>query len=151
MVGAVALPLLFRVASGVDRRGARRRGDLFIIYIAGYFLGRLWVESLRIDTANTIAGLRLNEWTAIVVGTLALAALAWRGRVDEPRPIEVGSGSIVVPVDEDSSDEEPATDGSEATDDAEASDDATDAEVGEDVAALDTSEVADDGGSRTDS
>ncbi len=144
VVGAVALPLLFRVASGVDRRGARRRGDLFIIYVAGYFLGRLWVESLRIDTANTIAGLRLNEWTAIVVGTAALAVLAWRGRVDEPRPIEVGSGSIVVPSDDPPSAKDSADDG-EATGGAEI------AEVADDGETAEVAEVADDGGSRTDS
>ena len=168
VVGALALPLLFRAASGVDRRGARRRGDLFVIYVAGYFLGRLWVESLRIDTANTIAGLRLNEWTAIVVGTVALAVLAWRGRVDEPRPIEVGSGSIVVPDDDASAEEHPAIDddtanddvevadvaGDEATDDATVADDDEandDAAVADDAEGLDTAEVADDGGSRTDS
>lgn len=99
-VGAAALPLVARVASGVNVMGARRRGDLFVLYIAGYFLGRLWVESLRIDTANTILGLRLNEWTALIVGAAALAMLAWRGRRSDMRPIEVGSGSLAaVPFD----------------------------------------------------
>ena len=99
-VGAVALPLAARVASGVTVMGARRRGDLFVLYIAGYFLGRLWVESLRIDTANTILGLRLNEWTALIVGVAALAVVAWRGRRPDMRPIEVGSGSLAaVPFD----------------------------------------------------
>ena len=97
VVGAIALPAAFRLASGLGTMGLRRRADLFVVYIAGYFLGRLWVESLRIDTANTILGLRLNEWTAIVVGTAALAALAWRGRVHELRPIEIGSGSVASP------------------------------------------------------
>lgn len=94
VVGAVAVATLFGWASGLNRGGLRRRADLFIVYVAGYFLGRLWVESLRIDTANTIAGLRVNEWTAIIVFVGALVFLAVRGRSDELRPIDPGSGSI---------------------------------------------------------
>lgn len=97
IVGAVVVAALFGWASGLNRDGLRHRADLFVTYIAGYFLGRLWVESLRIDTANTIIGLRLNEWTAIVVGLGALAVLRWRGRKPGPRPIEVDSGSIAPP------------------------------------------------------
>ena len=97
IVGAVLMAGAFRIASGLGTDGLRRRADLFVLYIAGYFLGRLWVESLRIYTANTIAGLRLNEWTAIVVGVAALLVLAWRGRVSEPRPIMAASGSVVGP------------------------------------------------------
>ncbi|MBS1848324.1 MAG: prolipoprotein diacylglyceryl transferase [Actinobacteria bacterium] len=97
VVGAVVLAFAFHWASGLGRRGLRRRGDLFVLYIAGYFLGREWVESLRIDTANIIGGLRLNEWSAIIIGVCALAVLRWRGRVDEPRPIDVDSGSIAPP------------------------------------------------------
>lgn len=96
VVGAVAMAALFGWASGLSRRGLRRRADLFIVYVAGYFTGRLWVESLRIDTANTIAGLRLNEWTAIIVVIVAFTVLKIRGRVDEPRPIDVESGSVLV-------------------------------------------------------
>jgi prolipoprotein diacylglyceryl transferase len=97
IAGAVAVAALFGWASGLNRRGLRRRADLFVTYVAGYFLGRLWVESLRIDTANTIVGLRLNEWVAIIVGLCALGVLRWRARTDEPRPLEVGSGSIADP------------------------------------------------------
>jgi prolipoprotein diacylglyceryl transferase len=51
-----------------------RPGRLFALYIAGYALGRLWIEALRIDPASRIAGLRVNIWVSIV--TLALSA-AW--------------------------------------------------------------------------
>jgi prolipoprotein diacylglyceryl transferase len=51
-----------------------RPGRLFALYVAGYALGRLWVEALRIDPASRIAGLRVNIWVSI----LALAAsTAW--------------------------------------------------------------------------
>ncbi len=40
----------------------------------GYVAGRSWIEYLRVDHANHILGLRLNDWTSIFVFTLALAA-----------------------------------------------------------------------------
>jgi prolipoprotein diacylglyceryl transferase len=52
------------------RRPSARPGTLFALYVAGYALGRLWVEALRIDPASHIAGLRVNIWVSI----LALAA-----------------------------------------------------------------------------
>jgi prolipoprotein diacylglyceryl transferase len=59
----------------LDRRGRMRKGQLFVVYVAGYALGRLWVEALRIDPANTILGLRVNIWTSLVALTGAAAAL----------------------------------------------------------------------------
>src|SRR4029450_6760051 len=43
-----------------------RPGRLFALYVAGYALGRLWIESLRIDPASRIAGLRVNIWVSIL-------------------------------------------------------------------------------------
>jgi prolipoprotein diacylglyceryl transferase len=51
----------------IDRRRVLRPGRIFALYLGGYFLGRLWVEALRIDEANTILGLRINTWTSLVV------------------------------------------------------------------------------------
>jgi len=42
-------------------------GDIFALYVAGYTLGRLWIEALRIDEANYILGFRLNIWVCLVV------------------------------------------------------------------------------------
>lgn len=52
-------------------------GTIFALYVAGYCVGRIWIEALRIDDSNLILGLRLNIWTA---STLLLAALffTWR-------------------------------------------------------------------------
>lgn len=55
----------------LDRKRVIRPGRLFALYIFGYFLGRLWVESLRSDFANTILGLRVNTWMSL----LAMAAM----------------------------------------------------------------------------
>jgi phosphatidylglycerol---prolipoprotein diacylglyceryl transferase len=50
-----------------DRRWKLGHGRVFALYIAVYSIGRGWIETLRIDEANHILGLRLNVWTAILV------------------------------------------------------------------------------------
>lgn len=52
-----------------------RTGYLFAVYVLGYTAGRLWIELLRIDTANVLWGVRINVWTSIVVGLAALIAV----------------------------------------------------------------------------
>ncbi len=51
----------------VDRRYRLGSRQLFAIYVMGYTAGRGWIEALRHDHANHILGLRLNDWTSIVV------------------------------------------------------------------------------------
>lgn len=48
--------------------------------------GRGWVEALRIDLASHFFGLRLNDWTSLVVFVGAVAFLAFRGRRGEQAP-----------------------------------------------------------------
>ena len=52
-----------------------KQGDVFALYILGYTLGRVWIESLRIDEANLILGLRLNIWVSLIVLITASAYL----------------------------------------------------------------------------
>ena len=52
-----------------------KQGDIFALYILGYTLGRVWIESLRIDEANLILGLRLNIWVSLIVLITASAYL----------------------------------------------------------------------------
>lgn len=54
-------------------------GKWFAMYVTGYGLGRLWVESLRIDPATHIAGLRVNIWMSFVIIVLGLVWLMWGG------------------------------------------------------------------------
>ncbi len=63
-----------------------RPGNLFVLYIAGYTLGRVWIEMLRIDHANKILGLRLNVWTCVVVFAAAVIFLVVRHLVAVPPP-----------------------------------------------------------------
>jgi prolipoprotein diacylglyceryl transferase len=67
----------------IDRRFALGRGRLFCLYVVMYSFGRFWIESLRIDMAHHFLGLRLNEWTALVV---IVGGVAWF--VTHPGPRE---------------------------------------------------------------
>ncbi|MGY1689643.1 prolipoprotein diacylglyceryl transferase [Geodermatophilus sp. SYSU D01105] len=67
-----------------DRRFRLGHGRAFALYVASYCAGRLWVELLRTDPAETFFGVRLNVFTAVIVGLLAVAYLVWqRGRPRE--------------------------------------------------------------------
>lgn len=50
-------------------------GRLFVTYVALYSFGRLFIEQLRIDTANEILGLRLNTFTSIAA--IVIAAIVY--------------------------------------------------------------------------
>jgi prolipoprotein diacylglyceryl transferase len=75
MVG-VALVLIW-----ADKRFRMGHGRVFALYVLLYTLGRGWIEYLRIDTANTILGVRLNVWTSILVGLGALIYLIVSARM----------------------------------------------------------------------
>ena len=60
---------------GFLKQIASKQGDIFALYILGYTLGRVWIESLRIDEANLILGLRLNIWVSLIVLITASAYL----------------------------------------------------------------------------
>ena len=91
---AVALLVIW-----ADRRWKLRHGRAFALYVALYTFGRFWIESLRIDDAHKFLGLRLNDWTSILVFIGAVAYFVLRRNVDED---ETGSG-----VADDESPEEP--------------------------------------------
>ncbi len=76
---AVAVLLLW-----VDRRFTVSRGKLFALYVAAYTLGRGAIEALRVDHANHVLGLRLNDWTSLIVFLAAVTVLCWRA--SERRP-----------------------------------------------------------------
>ena len=60
-----------------------RPGRLFALYVAGYAVGRAWVEALRIDPATRLLGVRWNIWMSAIVFFAAVAWLvfdSWRAR-----------------------------------------------------------------------
>ena len=47
-------------------------GKGFALYLVTYSLGRVWIESIRIDPSEIILGLRVNVWSALIGITLGL-------------------------------------------------------------------------------
>ncbi len=67
-----------------DRRYRLGHGRAFALYVATYCLGRLWIELLRTDPAETFFGVRINVFTSVIVGLCAVAYfVAMRGRPRE--------------------------------------------------------------------
>ncbi len=66
----------------VGRRKALPPGSLLAVYAGGYGLGRLWVETIRIDPASLLGGIRVNIWMslALMAGSAVYLALALRSR-----------------------------------------------------------------------
>ena len=75
------------------RHPNRRPGRLFALYVAGYALGRLWVEALRIDPATRLLGVRVNIWTSLaaLTGATAWLLITRRPSSDNTRPDAPGS------------------------------------------------------------
>ncbi len=69
-----------------DRRYRLGGGRAFALYVAGYTLGRTWIEMLRIDPANHILGLRINVFTSVIVFAGAVAFLVLRRHVGREDP-----------------------------------------------------------------
>ena len=88
-VGCVLLAwLLIRL----ERRINPARGRLFAWYVAGYTVLRFGTESIRIDTAHHVGGMRLNQWVAIGVFAAAVMFLV----VDRLRSRETPEASTVL-------------------------------------------------------
>lgn len=64
----------------LDRTRAFAPGQVLGLYVAGYPAGRIVMELMRTDPANTILGLRVNVWTSILVFLLGVAIYRWAGR-----------------------------------------------------------------------
>ena len=64
----------------LDRRLTLDHGRSLALYVGAYTVGRAYIESLRIDPANRLLGLRINEWTSLVVGLGALAGFLLASR-----------------------------------------------------------------------
>lgn len=72
-----------------DRRFTMGHGRVFALYVALYCLGRVFIESVRIDTATQIAGLRINIFTAVIIGLAAVAYIVISARREPGREASV--------------------------------------------------------------
>ena len=55
-------------------------GQVFSAYVALYCVGRLVIETIRVDEANLIAGLRVNVWVSAIVAIVAVLNYLRLGR-----------------------------------------------------------------------
>jgi prolipoprotein diacylglyceryl transferase len=68
-----------------EKRFRLAYGRTFALYVAAYTVGRAWIEWLRVDSAHHILGLRLNDWTSLIVFLGAVAYLYfYRDRTEIP-------------------------------------------------------------------
>jgi len=64
----------------VERRYSPARGRLIAWYAAGYTIFRFFIEGLRVDSAHSAGGLRLNQWVSLVVFSVAVVWLVMDAR-----------------------------------------------------------------------
>ncbi len=74
----------------VERRywSRLKRGDVFLVYLIGYPIVRIFMEMLRLDS-STVFGLNANQALMIVVAVLASLTLFIRHRFFPNNPVEV--------------------------------------------------------------
>ncbi|MEU2081733.1 prolipoprotein diacylglyceryl transferase [Streptomyces albus] len=77
-----------------DRRFKLGHGRAFALYVAAYTVGRFWIEYMRVDDAHHVLGMRLNNWTAIVVFLAAVAyiVVSAKKRPGREEKVEPDSG-----------------------------------------------------------
>ena len=83
----------------IERRfkGRIRPGGLFALYVLVYSIGRLWIETLRIDPSHEIGGIRLNVFVAAAAIVLSAAFfVVWqrRWRRGGARPAKVETMAV---------------------------------------------------------
>ncbi|MGH3632732.1 prolipoprotein diacylglyceryl transferase [Mycobacterium sp.] len=88
--------LVFVMLIYIDRRFKIGHGRLFALYVAGYCVGRFWIELLRDDVATHIAGIRVNSFTStfVFIGAVVYFILAAKGRED---PATLGGARAAEP------------------------------------------------------
>lgn len=60
-----------------------RSGALLAVYVVGYLVARLWLETVRIDPATELGGVRINIWMSLIGIVAAGAWLVLRGRAPQ--------------------------------------------------------------------
>jgi prolipoprotein diacylglyceryl transferase len=125
----------------IDRTGRLKRGMILPLYVLGYGIGRFIVESVRIDPATLILGIRVNHWVSGSAVALSILALLLLFRNAAPSFWADGGP--------DADEDEPVLDLDAEEADADGSDDDADTEADAEAEA-DGAEDADGGGESDD-
>ena len=73
----------------LGRQARLQWGRLFGLYLVWYAIGRIWLESLRLDPIDLVLGIRVNQLASWLVLLLGVALFFIQGRRhpgDEPSP-----------------------------------------------------------------
>lgn len=70
----------------IGTAGRLRKGALLAVYIVGYLSARLWLETIRVDPATELVGIRINIWMSVIGIIIAGGWLLRHGRPDDPAP-----------------------------------------------------------------
>jgi prolipoprotein diacylglyceryl transferase len=116
-----------------DRRWSFHSARLFALYVLAYTAGRGWIESLRSDPANMFLGIRLNDWTSMIVFLAAAGYLvATRKRPEPSLETRLGDSLVVADPDADADGEADADAAdAESVEEGESVEDGGDAPAGE--------------------
>jgi len=77
--------LVFLFFRDLRRRPRLRLGTLFLVYMAAYSSGRIWIEGLRTDSLM-LGPLRIAQFVSLAGILLGLAGLAWLYLLKRPLP-----------------------------------------------------------------
>lgn len=61
------------VILGLEKRFRLQWGKVLGLYLVVYSLGRVWIESIRIDPSEIVLGLRINVWSALIGVAIGIA------------------------------------------------------------------------------
>jgi prolipoprotein diacylglyceryl transferase len=91
--------LIAGVCIWADRRWRMGHGRVFALYVALYTVGRTAWESLRVDPANDIFGLRVNIWVCLIVFVGSVTYLVVSRRLRPGRESPEGIAAVDPPRD----------------------------------------------------
>jgi prolipoprotein diacylglyceryl transferase len=69
----------------LDRKRVLKPGQILPLWVIGYGIGRFLVESVRIDPASLIWGVRVNHWMSAIAVVGGLIGFLWAGRTADRR------------------------------------------------------------------
>ena len=75
-------------------KDALKPGDLFLVYLVTYPVGRFFLDFLRLD-ASQLVGINANQTFMAIVAIASAATLFWRHRTGKPAGEEPVSGQVV--------------------------------------------------------
>lgn len=71
----------------LGKRHKFKSGQVMALYMIVYPIGRIWMETMRLDEARVFFGLRLNTWTSILVAIAGVIVFIWAGKVGAPEQV----------------------------------------------------------------